>query len=355
MLIVYTSVHTGHNPVNEILDGRFVPYQESPIRVERIRTALEAAGHGPVVPPRSFGLTPVLAVHDAAYVDYLEHAYARWVAAGGTPAGVLPSTFAGRGMQRPAPHPLALPGYYAYDQSVVIVPGTYAAARASADVALTGAALLLEGQAAVYALCRPPGHHAGYDNYGGYCVLNNVAIAAHHLAQANGFDVSSVAILDIDFHHGNGTQAIFYERADVLFVSIHADPVREYPYFTGYADEQGAGAGAGYTLNIPLEAGVDNVRYLEALDTALEAIRRYAPRWLLVSVGFDTRDQDPLGDFQLTAEVYASIGAQLAALGVPTLFVQEGGYAIEHLGETAVSLLTGFSNTWVQMYAGNVK
>jgi acetoin utilization deacetylase AcuC-like enzyme len=261
-------------------------------------------------------------------------------------------------MGRRCDHPAAAPGYYCFDMSAPIVAGTYRAARAAADAGLTGAALLLEGQRAVYALCRPPGHHAGSDLYGGYCFLNNAAIAAEYLLRSTtdhrppttdqaetsvvGRQSSVVAILDIDYHHGNGTQQIFYACDDVLFVSIHADPAREYPYFAGYADERGAGDGLGYNLNIPLEAGVADERYFAALDEALAAIRAFTPRFLVVSAGLDTFGGDPLGDFALTAAAYPQIGRRIAALGLPTLIVQEGGYAIDELGENVVGLLRGF-------------
>jgi acetoin utilization deacetylase AcuC-like enzyme len=245
--------------------------------------------------------------------------------------------------------------------SAPIVAGTYAAARAAANTALTGAALLLEGQRATYALCRPPGHHAGRDLYGGYCYLNNAAIAAQFLG-VGGWEspptpnlqpptpnpqlTHRVAILDVDYHHGNGTQQIFYERGDVLFASIHADPARQYPYFAGHADERGAGAGLGANLNIPLEADVDDGRYLEALDEALRAVRAFDPRFLVVSAGFDTFGGDPIADFALSSAVYPQIGRRIAALGLPTLIVQEGGYAVEALGENAVGLLRGFDTTF---------
>ncbi len=343
MIIIYTPEHHQHNPASELIEGRLVPYFESPQRAEIIRSALEAAGIGPIVPPRTFGLEPVLAVHTAAYVSYLEHAYERWVAAGYSPDGVMPTALPVRSLHRYSPHLLAEAGYYCFDLSAVIVAGTYAAARASANVALTGAALLLEGQRAAYALCRPPGHHAGRDICGGYCFLNNAAIATQYLlASATAESPQSAAILDIDFHHGNGTQEIFYDRADVLVVSIHADPAREYPYFLGHADEHGVGPGAQSNLNLPLEAGVDDQRFLAVLDHALDRIRAFAPRWLVVSVGFDTFADDPLGDFALSSAAYSAIGARIAALQLPTLLVQEGGYAIAALGENAVRLIQGF-------------
>jgi acetoin utilization deacetylase AcuC-like enzyme len=315
MITVFPAENALHNPPQEFIDGALVPVFESPQRAAIILEALRQAGMGPVVPPRAFGMGPVLAVHDAAYLGYLEHAYARWVDAGGAPAAVLPSTLAVRWMSRPCLHPLAAPGYYAFDLSAPIVAGTFRAALASAEAALTGAALLLEGRRAAYALCRPPGHHAGSDMCGGYCYLNNAAIAAQYLLdQASGLPTPQhpapstqhprrAAVLDIDFHHGNGTQQIFYRRSDVLFVSVHADPAHHYPHFLGYADERGEGDGLGFNLNLPLPPGTGDAPFLAALDEGLAAIRSFAP----------------------------------------TLFVQEGGYGIAALGQNVVGLLGGFA------------
>ena len=356
MISIFSAEHERHAPPHEWLNGELIGAHESPRRAAILHSAIMGAALGPILPAREFGLEPVRAVHSPAYLAYLEHAYERWVAAGGAPAAVLPDTFAVRWMGRASEDPLAAPGYYAYDLSAPIVPGTYQAARAAANVALTGAALLLEGHRATYALCRPPGHHAGTDMCGGYCFLNNAAIAAQYLLSAVGrnalpaADLPSpsaagagrVAILDIDFHHGNGTQQTFYTRDDVLVISLHADPARQYPYFAGYADERGAGAGLGYNLNIPLEAGVADERYLQALEEALLAIAESAPHFLVLSAGFDTFGGDPVGDFALTTGAYSMIGQRIATLGLPTLIVQEGGYAIEALGENVVALLRGF-------------
>jgi acetoin utilization deacetylase AcuC-like enzyme len=344
MISIFSADHMLHDAPHELFDGALIPAYESPARATIIRAALDRAGLGPVLAPRAFGLQAVRAVHSDDYIAYLEHGYERWVAAGGAPAAVLPGVLAVRWMARSSENPLAAPGYYAFDLSAPIVAGTYRAARAAADVALTGAALLLEGQRAAYALCRPPGHHAGSDMCGGYCFLNNAAIAAEYLLHAADPPApapATVAILDIDFNQGNGTQQIFYERDDVLFVSIHADPARHYPYFSGYADERGAGAGLGYNLNLPLEAGVTNERFLEVLEQALAAVARFGPRFLVLSAGFDTFGGDPIADFALTAEVYPAVGRRIAALGLPTLVVQEGGYAVAALGENVVGLLRG--------------
>ncbi|MBX0327454.1 histone deacetylase family protein [Oscillochloris sp. ZM17-4] len=356
MQIIDSPQHTRHDPPFEILDGERTPYFEAPRRAAIIAGALAAAGFPAPTAPREFGLGPLLAVHRQDYVEYLERAHGRWVAAGLSPDGVMPCTLPLGGMAGRSTAPTAEAGRYCFDLSAPIVAGTYAAARCAADAALTGAEVLLAGTRAAYALCRPPGHHAMPALAGGYCYLNNAAIAAHHLAAAAqppdaevdrrpwAMAPPSVAVLDIDYHHGNGTQAIFYERSDVLFASIHADPDREYPYFLGFADERGAGPGEGYNLNIPLEAGVDDARYLAALEQALEAIAAYSPRYLVVSVGLDTFAEDPLGDFALTSAAYPAIGARIAQLGLPTLFVQEGGYAVEALGNNVVELLRGYES-----------
>lgn len=369
LFTVYPDTHVTHAPPHEFLEGALITPHESPTRATLIRDAVARAGLGPIIVPTPFGLEPVRAVHDAGYLKYLAHAYQRWVAAGGSPAAVIPDTFAVRWMARPPRDAYAQAGYYALDTSAPIVAETYQAARASADAALTAAALLLEGQRATYALCRPPGHHAGRDMCGGYCYLNNAAIAAEWLLQSVAEDrglkiennkrgndelssildpqsstqPASVAILDIDYHHGNGTQQIFYERADVLVVSIHADPSFEYPYFSGYADERGAGAGAGYNLNLPLPSQTTDTQFLAALDQALEAIAAVEPCYLVLSAGFDTFDGDPLGEFVLTAAAYGEIGRRIASLGLPTLIVQEGGYAVAALADNVVSLLGAFA------------
>lgn len=363
MQIISSPEHLRHDPPFEILDGERVPYFEMPRRVAIITAALAEAGFPAPRAPGGYGLDPILAVHRADYVDYLGRAYAGWVAAGRPEAALLPCTFPRAGFAGPSRSPAAEAARYCFDLSAPIVAGTYAAARSAADAALGGAALIQAGERAAYALCRPPGHHAMPAMAGGYCYLNNAAIAAHALAAGAMIGAGEsrddpaaspdrpaywnlgapvVAVLDIDFHHGNGTQAIFYERSDVLVVSIHADPEREYPYFAGFADERGAHGGEGYTLNLPLGAGVDDAGYLAALTQALDTIAAYGPRYLVVSAGLDTFAGDPLGDFQLTTPGYRRIGAQIAQLGLPTLFVQEGGYAIDELGRNVAGLLGGF-------------
>lgn len=342
MIIITTPDQGRHHAPHEFLDGQIVPAYESPARAEIIEAALHAAALGPIRAPQRYGDQPILAVHDASYLRFLETIYPRWVAAGGTPAAVIPSTFAARWMSRRCTDPLAEPGYYLFDGSAPIMAATYEVARQSADAALTAAELLLHGERSTYALCRPPGHHAGSDLGGGYCYINNAAVAAQYLRG----HTERVAVLDIDFHHGNGTQQIFYQRGDVLVVSIHADPAGNYPYFSGYADETGQGPGSNANLNIPLRGAPTNQDYLGALEQALAHIRAFAPGFLVVSAGLDTFSGDPVAEngagFALTQAAYPQIGARIAALELPTLFAQEGGYGVSALGENVVALLRGF-------------
>src|SRR5215218_4171798 len=231
-------------------------------------------------------------------------------------------------------------GYYSFDAGTPLTAGTWRAAQSSADVALTAARLLAEGaHPAVFALCRPPGHHAAADLYGGYCFLNNAAIAAQYLIDGG---AERVAILDVDYHHGNGTQAIFYDRSDVLFVSLHAHPSVEFPYFLGWPDETGAGAGEGFNRNYALPVGTAFPAWREALEDALRSIAGYGPDVLVVSLGVDTYRGDPISQFLLASDDFTAYGGLIARLGLPTLFVMEGGYAVEAIGLNTVNVLTGF-------------
>jgi acetoin utilization deacetylase AcuC-like enzyme len=231
-------------------------------------------------------------------------------------------------------------GYYSLDAGVPITGGTWEAVQASADVALTGARALLDGAPAAFSLCRPPGHHAATAAMGGYCYLNNAAIAAQYLVDHG---CSRVAILDVDYHHGNGTQEIFYTRRDMLFLSLHADPRVEYPYFLGHADERGAGPGVGFNHNYPLPHGTTWDAYGPALHDACAKIASFGPDVLVVSLGVDTYEHDPISQFRLTTDDFPRIGAGIAACRCPTLFVMEGGYAVEDIGVNAVNVLTGFA------------
>jgi acetoin utilization deacetylase AcuC-like enzyme len=340
MPVVASDAHRGHDPPYEVNFGRVVrPAWERVARVERLRAALTGAGH-PVLEPAPHGLEPVLAVHRPALVEFLEGAYPAWRAAGG-PRVLIPDTFALPGLVRDGARDPAgstgRPGRFCFDTATPLVAGSWEAARAAADVALTGADLVAGGAGAAYALCRPPGHHAGPGWYGGFCLLNNAAIAAAALRR-----LGRAAIVDVDFHHGNGTQDVFWEDPAVLYVSLHGDPARHYPHFTGAAGETGGGAGQGATRNFPLPDGTGDDDYLRALTAAAEVVAGFDAAVLVVSLGFDTFGGDPLGAFRLTQDGYRRIGGLLADLHLPTLLVQEGGYALDAIGGCAVAALAGF-------------
>ncbi len=321
MHIVYSNRHKYHATDKVLFEGYPYATEEVPARAEIILNAIATARLGPVTEPADHGLEPILAVHDAGFVDFLRTVYAEHTAycKDGTP--VFTYSFATRHSGRKPKSFLGLMGYYAFGWGTPILEGTWEAAYWSAQCALSAADLVRAGEQAVYALCRPPGHHAAADLYGGFCYLNNAAIAARHL-QPSG----RVAILDIDYHHGNGTQAIFYSDPSVLFCSLHAHPDDDYPYYWGEADECGEGAGVGYNRNWPLPQGTDDARYLITLDAALAAIREFVPGHLVVSAGFDTVAGDPVGGFHVTTEGLHEIGRRIAGLGLPTVIVQEGGY-----------------------------
>jgi acetoin utilization deacetylase AcuC-like enzyme len=341
MRVVYDPRHLLHDPAVEVQHGIPMPMYEIPARVEAIRRALAEDGGFEFADPAEHGLEPLLAVHDDGLVRFLAEAWEFWRAEGGGGSGMapqfLPDTVLHPALREgmgPASEPtgaLGRIGYWCWETMTPLVAGSYQAARAAVDVALTAADLLLAGERVVYGLTRPPGHHCPRAAFGGYGLFNYSAAAASYLAQQSG----RVAILDVDYHHGNGTQQIFYQRGDVQYVSLHADPDHAFPYFTGRADEQGAGAGTGCNLNIPLPAGCSNKRYLEALDVALDAITRFGPALLVVSLGLDTYGQDPIADFALTTDVYHTVGGKVAALGYPMLVLQEGGYFVPKLGENA--------------------
>ncbi|KVL86276.1 histone deacetylase family protein [Burkholderia stagnalis] len=340
MLTIYSSDHQLHRGV-ELKDGAITDSFENPLRAETVLAQVRASGLGDVVAPRAFDRACYAGAHSRRYVDFLAGAWDEWRATGRT-CQALPLVWPVRAMPSGATPPAFIDGklgFFAMDAGSPINAGTWAAASASANSALTGAELLSNGTRAAFALCRPPGHHAGREYMGGYCYLNNAAIAAQH-AIARG--AARVAVLDVDFHHGNGTQDIFYDRADVLFVSIHGETPVSYPYFSGYADERGTGAGEGYNLNLPLPKGTAWSGYDAALGRAAAAIAAHAPDVLVVSLGVDTFEHDPISHFRLRSQDYLRIGEALARLSLPTLFVMEGGYMVDEIGINAVNVLLGF-------------
>jgi acetoin utilization deacetylase AcuC-like enzyme len=350
MDVVYSPRHLAHDIDTETYMGVGVPANEVAERAERIRTALEADGGFAMVSPTDHGTAPITAVHDPGLVRFLETAWSELRAQNVPRAFLSADTYPNRAMfegmsdeavDRIAREPLQIggrAGFWGLDSAAPLVAGTYDAARAAVDVALTTVDLVLGGAAMAYGLCRPPGHHAARSMYGGYCFFNNAAIAAEAIAAATD---EPTAVLDVDFHHGNGTQQIFWRRADVRYVSIHADPDRQYPYFLGRADETGEGEGAGANRNIPLRAGATNDDYLEATDQALAFIGDAPGSIVVVSLGFDTYGLDPIGDFALTTPVYHEVGRRVAALGRRLVILQEGGYHRPSLGENARAWLRG--------------
>ncbi|WP_419807654.1 histone deacetylase family protein [Sphingomonas sp.] len=323
-----------HAPAIELHNGAFVPYAEVPARAETILRAIGGAEE-----PADHGLAAIEAVHPAAYLSFLRDAPAMWRSEGRS-GDAIPYVFPVVGRR-----PLrldridALLGQYAYDATTPITPDTWNAAYWGAQTALAATHAVLDGEPAAFALCRPPGHHAGADYCGGYCHLNVAAIAAQAARDAG---IARVAILDIDYHHGNGTQDIFWERGDVFYASVHADPATDYPFYWGHADEVGVGDGEGATLNLPLPHGTTLDPFRRAQAEALDAIARFAPDLLVVSFGADTWEGDPISHFALRTADYAVLARGIAARGWPTVIVMEGGYAVDALGDNVVGFLSGF-------------
>ncbi|MCG6858244.1 MAG: histone deacetylase family protein [Salaquimonas sp.] len=341
MKTIYSPRHKGHSGHTELAEGVVVPGFEKPERAEIIRARMEETGLGPVVAPVSHDLARAKRVHDAGYVEFLGRAWEMWRAEGRDAPVAMPFVFPARGLRADVPpdHVDGLLGYYSFDAGANFVAGTWDAIQSSFDTALTAASLVHSGERSAFALCRPPGHHAGSMTMGGYCYINNAAVAAQWLLDEG---ANRISILDIDYHHGNGTQEIFYRRSDVQLINIHADPKEEYPYFLGHADEEGEGDGEGFNHNYPLPFGTEWARWCEVLEEARAKIAAYAPDVLVVSLGVDTYEGDPISKFRLQSEHYPQIGERIARLNLPTLFVMEGGYAVEAIGVNVVGVLSGF-------------
>jgi acetoin utilization deacetylase AcuC-like enzyme len=349
MPAVWTPRHVGHAPDGGYWLGVELPGDEEPSRGEILRAAVEGAG-APVHLATLHGDEPVLRVHDAEYLDWFARAWSEWEAAGLVEETgqrrVVPYVFALPQLTsgRPVPEPgaaWARSGRFAMDTMTLISPGTYDAARGAVDVALTACDLVTDGgHRAAYAATRPPGHHAGAALYGGSCYLNNAAVAAQYLRDQG---AERVAILDIDAHHGNGTQELFYARDDVFFGSVHVDPAQGwFPHFLGFADERGADAGAGCNRNLPIAPGTSDDDWVRAVHDLTEEARRFGPAALVVSLGVDAAAADPESPLQITEAGFGRAGRALSTLDVPTVFVQEGGYDLEHLGALVISVLRGF-------------
>ncbi len=347
MLIFHNPAHTRHEGRAEMYRGRMVPCHEVPSRLGHILAELERRPMGETRRPAPADLDLVRRVHAPRYVEFLAGAWDEWLAMDPAHADVdiLPSVWPVRGFRHDAA-PLSFAGrlgLFSFDSGTPITSGTWEAASCGAACAIEAARAVGASPGrlrAAMALTRPPGHHAGPDFFGGYCFLNNAALAAQALLDAG---AGRVAVLDIDYHHGNGTQTIFYGRADVLTASIHGDPSTEYPFFLGHADERGQGMGEGCNLNLPLPCGTGFDTWLQALRQALQAVERFGAEALVVALGVDTFEGDPISRFRLRSPDYLRIGQSLASAGLPTVFVMEGGYAVAEIGVNVVNVLEGFS------------
>ena len=334
MKTYFSDRQTKHAPALELQNGAFVPHAESQARTDAIKQALPS-----IETPGDFGEAPILAIHDENYVGFLKRAHAEWEAAG-RPGDAFPYVFPIRGRR-----PLSLTridaelGQYSFDCGTPVAAGTWETVYWSAQSALTALDDVLSGARNAFAFCRPPGHHAGADYMGGYSYLNNVAIAAQHALQKGAV---KIAVLDVDYHHGNGTQDIFFERGDVLTISLHADPTTDYPFYWGHADEKGEGKGAGANLNLPMPRGTMWSDYQKKLAEAIDRIDAFKPDLLIVPYGADTYADDPISFFNIETEDYIEMGKMIADANLPTLISMEGGYAVNALGANVAAFLKGF-------------
>ena len=324
-----------HDPKHFMANGALLPNPEVPARIEVLKTGAEAAGCT-FAAPADHGLGPIAALHSPEYLTFLRTAHARWSRIDGASPEVIPNIHPANRTDSYPKSVLGQAGFHQTDTSCPISSGTWESAYWSAQTALSAADAIAAGDRAAYALCRPPGHHAFADLAGGFCFLSNAAIAAEAL-RARGL---RPAILDIDVHHGNGTQGIFYARADVLTVSIHADPMRFYPFYWGHAQERGAGPGVGCNLNLPLPRGTGNADYLATLATAMQAIASFGADVIVVALGLDAHENDPFKGLRITTPGFSRICEAIAPPGLPLLIVQEGGYMSEELGPNLTAVLS---------------
>jgi len=346
VLVVASDRHHEHDPSIEVSYGEQIAMYEVPERADRIAGALREAPAFAFTAPTEHGRAPIDDVHEPALLDFLADAWVRFQTEVRPLRHIFPDVMLHPAVMEGMASPIRPDdiggqlGYWCWETNTPLVEGTYVAAREAVDIALTALDLVDRGAAAAYGLCRPPGHHAPRSAFGGYCYFNNAAIVAQ-AARRRGRD--KVVVLDVDYHHGNGTQQLFWSRPDVMYASLHGDPRRAYPYFCGAATEVGAGAGRGTTLNLPLASGVDDDVYVATLHQALESISAFGPDLVIVSLGLDTSAGDPLGDLAVTEDGMARCGAAVSALGCDTVIVQEGGYDLGTVGSDARAWLSAFS------------
>ena len=336
MITYFHPAQLKHHPQIYLSRGRMRSPQEVPERAERLLAAVRALGFD-LREPADAGAPPLAAVHSADYLNFLAGAHEAWTAVGEDWGDEVMSNVFVR-----EPNPLrgilAQAARYLADGSCPIGPHTWPAAYWSAQSAVAAAQAVQAGAPHAYALCRPPGHHARSDAAGGFCYLNTPAIAAQTLRGT----FRRVLVLDTDVHHGQGVQEIFFERGDVMYVSVHADPTNFYPVVAGFADERGAGEGAGATLNLPMPHGSSEETFFATVDQALAAVRAFEPDALLLALGFDIFKDDPQSKVAVTTPGFTRLGERVGGLGLPTVIVQEGGYRIENLAENATAFFDGF-------------
>lgn len=337
MKVILDDRQRKHQPRHFMANGAILPNPEHADRIDRLLAGASAAGCSVEV-PQDAGMGSIAALHSPEYLTFLKNIHTRWKRIDGAGDEVIPNIHPSNRSDSYPKSAVGQAGYHQADTACPIAEGTWEAAYWSAQTAITGTDLILAGEQSAYALSRPPGHHAFADLAGGFCFLNNSAIAAERF-RAKGL---RPAILDVDVHHGNGTQGIFYHRSDVLTVSIHADPERFYPFFWGQAHERGTGEGLGYNLNLPLARGTVDDAYLTALDLALQRIKAFGADVVVVALGLDAFVGDPFKGLAVTTTGFGRIGAAIVGIGLPCLFVQEGGYLCDELGDNLASVLNGF-------------
>lgn len=334
MITVFDDAQRAHDPQMFLSSGAQRPCPEKPARIDALLAGVRLLG-GPIVQPPDAGAAPIAAVHPDRYLTFLQNIHARWSRIEGASAEVIPNIHPASRFDGYPKSAVGQAGFHMTDTSCPISAATYQAAYASAQSAVHAADLVLGGEPAAYALCRPPGHHAFAESAGGFCYLNNSAIAAQRLRDAG----RKVAILDVDLHHGNGTQGIFYARKDVLTVSLHAHPERFYPFFWGYATERGEAEGLGANLNLPLPRGAGDAQFLAALAQGIEAVQAWGADSLVLALGLDAFEGDPFAGLTVTTKGFAQIGAVVRAMRLPTVIVQEGGYLCPELGQNLAAVL----------------
>ena len=344
MKTIFNAAQLGHKPQRYLSKGKMVHYPDQPERVRRLLVGVRTA-KGIIHAAKKFDSSFYTAAHSPRHVDFLENGFKEWSKLEGSYKEMMPSVRPAPGLQQYSNHILGKAGWHLSDFSCPLLYETWGAVKASADTALTAADAVASGDRAVYALCRPPGHHAQYDRAAGFCYLNNAALAATWLRKTH----AKVAVLDIDVHHGNGTQQIFYKNKNVFTVSVHADPDEFYPFYQGFESQKGEGDGEGFNLNLTLPVKSGNAVWLNNLEKAMTAIEEFSPGALVLSLGLDAHEADPLEGGAVTTPGFAEMAVMIRSLDLPTVIIQEGGYLTPYLGDNLASFLTGFEDNQVSM------